>query len=641
MGTSPASTSAVMVFLKALGHMENEVDKVVGITRKLLGVRSRAATRVHKIASHVVPCKTPPPFPEKRNDLGSLSIWPSQSMTMLSSSVAAGDDIQLNPTTLKPVASISPRKPAMLPLEGKYAKCRCREPLFEVTRFDLAKNRVLLNVFVVIGNEINHHVALSPKLLGVKRILYNHYFEIFLYGTIIGYKSLRQPQSSFELSFSPSAFSAFFFIILCFLCFQTWYQSSLCTGGAYFVSAPWQNKPHKLDRLTTLSGATKNLNLSSPSANLAATKPPNYPGNRGSHSGHTEKYNSPDTMSQVLGEDVTVQSDPNDQNQVTRVSSPALSSDVHSPGVSTSDLSDGAHSGHSPVGATCEVATGAACETAAREQLNVEGESQEGNLCPLFSIMDFKLFSLLVMNMYGVCMLFDYVPSLNDMRFLSESGSNSETKQIDTTNNRMGDILKHTLAKFLGTTTSNLLSASTKPWNTLAIFTWLRRNPRVFHPKTTTIQGGEEPFVSVKAKGVSSFYSVNEVSEFWANANAPSIGRIHVDPHSRSEWVNSSCGRCPDSCEQKYGNESSLNISSYGVSQSLGTHGKRSRQSCGDNSEIVGIDPCYLGSFLESTMSLVGTINDELSNIVVSNDSESSISCSNESTQDCLACGSL
>ncbi|KAF4379988.1 hypothetical protein G4B88_029980 [Cannabis sativa] len=45
-------------------------------------------------------------------------------MTMLSNSVAAGEDIQLNPTTLKPVASISPRKPAMLPLEGKYANRR-------------------------------------------------------------------------------------------------------------------------------------------------------------------------------------------------------------------------------------------------------------------------------------------------------------------------------------------------------------------------------------------------------------------------------------------------------------------------------------------------------------------------------------
>ncbi|KAF4379990.1 hypothetical protein G4B88_029982 [Cannabis sativa] len=240
-------------------------------------------------------------------------------MTMLSSSVAAGEDIQLNPTTLKPVASISPRKPAMLPLEGKYAKCRCRQPLFEVTRFDLAKNRVLLNVFVVIGNEINHHVALSPKLLGVQRILYNHCFEIFLYGTIIGYKSLRQPQSSFELSFSPSAFSAIFFIIL----FSSAFKLGIRALSAPVV--PTSSQLHgrtnpssfsKLDRLTTLSGATKNLNLSSPSANLAATKPPNYPGNRGSHSGHTEKYNSPDTMSQVLGEDVTVQSDPNDQNQM-------------------------------------------------------------------------------------------------------------------------------------------------------------------------------------------------------------------------------------------------------------------------------------------------------------------------------------
>ncbi|KAL4304211.1 hypothetical protein GQ457_10G024980 [Hibiscus cannabinus] len=81
--------------------------------------RSLAAVTVHKIASQVVPCKTPPPFPEKRKARGRSSICPSQSMTMDSSSVAAGDDIQLNPTTLKPVLSISPRKPRRYQLEGK------------------------------------------------------------------------------------------------------------------------------------------------------------------------------------------------------------------------------------------------------------------------------------------------------------------------------------------------------------------------------------------------------------------------------------------------------------------------------------------------------------------------------------------
>ncbi|KAF4361274.1 hypothetical protein F8388_001163 [Cannabis sativa] len=112
---------------------------------------------------------------------------------------------------------------------------------------------------------------------------------------------------------------------------------------------------------------------------------------------------------------------------------------------------------------------------------------------------------------YGMCVLLNYVPSLNDMRFLGESGSNSETKQIDTTNNRMGHFL-------------DSIATEHEPQ--------LERTESVFHPKATTIQGGEEPFVSVKAKGVSSFHSVDEVSEFWANANAPSIGRIHVDPHS-------------------------------------------------------------------------------------------------------------
>uniref|UniRef100_A0A803P9R6 Retrotransposon Copia-like N-terminal domain-containing protein n=1 Tax=Cannabis sativa TaxID=3483 RepID=A0A803P9R6_CANSA len=53
------------------------------------------------------------------------------------------------------------------------------------------------------------------------------------------------------------------------------------------VSTSWQELQdillsfdNKLNRLTTLSGATKNLNLSSPSANVAATKPSGFPGNQ-------------------------------------------------------------------------------------------------------------------------------------------------------------------------------------------------------------------------------------------------------------------------------------------------------------------------------------------------------------------------
>jgi hypothetical protein len=46
----------------------------------------------------------------------------SQSRTIDSSSVAAGEVIQLKPTMLIPALSISPKKPAMLLLDGKYAK---------------------------------------------------------------------------------------------------------------------------------------------------------------------------------------------------------------------------------------------------------------------------------------------------------------------------------------------------------------------------------------------------------------------------------------------------------------------------------------------------------------------------------------
>lgn len=70
---------------------------------------------------------TPPPPPpavpdENMKDAGSLSMWASQSMTTISSSVAAGEASQLNPTELKQVHSISPKKAAVLTVAGKNAK---------------------------------------------------------------------------------------------------------------------------------------------------------------------------------------------------------------------------------------------------------------------------------------------------------------------------------------------------------------------------------------------------------------------------------------------------------------------------------------------------------------------------------------
>uniref|UniRef100_A0A803PQB9 Reverse transcriptase Ty1/copia-type domain-containing protein n=1 Tax=Cannabis sativa TaxID=3483 RepID=A0A803PQB9_CANSA len=74
------------------------------------------------------------------------------------------------------------------------------------------------------------------------------------------------------------------------------------------VSTTWQELQDtllsfdsKLDRLTTLSGATKNLNLSSPSANLVATKPSGFPGNRGGHSGHASPGNRGSSNNQKGG----------------------------------------------------------------------------------------------------------------------------------------------------------------------------------------------------------------------------------------------------------------------------------------------------------------------------------------------------
>ncbi|KAI8008712.1 hypothetical protein LOK49_LG07G02328 [Camellia lanceoleosa] len=79
--------------------------------------RSLAAMRVQRIDSLVVPCLIPPPVPENIKDLGSLSMLASQSMTTISSSVAAGEASQL-----KHVQSMSPRNAAELTVAGKKAK---------------------------------------------------------------------------------------------------------------------------------------------------------------------------------------------------------------------------------------------------------------------------------------------------------------------------------------------------------------------------------------------------------------------------------------------------------------------------------------------------------------------------------------
>ena len=135
---------------------------------------SLAAVDVHKMASQVVPCRTPQPPQENKNVSGKFSSLPSQSVTIVSSSVAAGDDIQLKRTALMPVLSISPRNPAVLPLEGKLSKvvralpvddagddmindvmknglngfglirCRLGQPFLEAAVLNLAANRILV-----------------------------------------------------------------------------------------------------------------------------------------------------------------------------------------------------------------------------------------------------------------------------------------------------------------------------------------------------------------------------------------------------------------------------------------------------------------------------------------------------------------
>lgn len=57
-------------------------------------------------------------IPVERKSSGNLSNLASQSRTIISSSVAAGEVIQLKPTMLRPALSISPKNPATLLLEG-------------------------------------------------------------------------------------------------------------------------------------------------------------------------------------------------------------------------------------------------------------------------------------------------------------------------------------------------------------------------------------------------------------------------------------------------------------------------------------------------------------------------------------------
>lgn len=61
-------------------------------------------------------------IPENMKVFGSLSMFASQSITTISSSVEAGEASQLNPTELKHVHSISPTKAAVLIVAGKNAK---------------------------------------------------------------------------------------------------------------------------------------------------------------------------------------------------------------------------------------------------------------------------------------------------------------------------------------------------------------------------------------------------------------------------------------------------------------------------------------------------------------------------------------
>ncbi len=63
--------------------------------------RSRAATMTVTTASLALPCMTPPPSPSLRKQSGRCRMRASQSRTMVSSSVTAGEQSQLKAGAVK------------------------------------------------------------------------------------------------------------------------------------------------------------------------------------------------------------------------------------------------------------------------------------------------------------------------------------------------------------------------------------------------------------------------------------------------------------------------------------------------------------------------------------------------------------
>ena len=91
---------------------------------RLRRARSRAATMTVTMASEAEPWMTPPP-PEaevERKLGGSESSLHSQSRTMVSSSVAAGEQSQLKLAEVKAAEYRSPRMPGYVEFAGKKAR---------------------------------------------------------------------------------------------------------------------------------------------------------------------------------------------------------------------------------------------------------------------------------------------------------------------------------------------------------------------------------------------------------------------------------------------------------------------------------------------------------------------------------------
>ena len=83
--------------------------------------RSRAATRAVNTTSLAVPWMIPPPSPSLKNSFGRAMSLATQSMTTVSSSVMAGEQIQLNAAALKAPLYMSPIMASKDELQGKKA----------------------------------------------------------------------------------------------------------------------------------------------------------------------------------------------------------------------------------------------------------------------------------------------------------------------------------------------------------------------------------------------------------------------------------------------------------------------------------------------------------------------------------------